>query len=93
MFGCVGTDLFKINPCRAAKENDRCWIGPAARSAKAALIGKMADVDALAADLEHAIAAPAAEASKTPPDPLTLQKLFDLVIWMDKRRRFAESFL
>merc|ERR1719326_1892247 len=30
-------------------------------SAKAALIGKMADVDALAADLEHAIAAPAAE--------------------------------
>lgn len=34
-------------------------------SAKAALIGKMADVDALAADLEHAIAAPAAEAYPT----------------------------
>ena len=53
------------------------------------------DVDALAADLEHAIAAPAAEASKMPPDPLTLllQKRFDLVIWMDKVRRFAESFL
>ena len=40
--------------------------------------------DALAADLEHAIAAPAAEASQTPPDPLTLllQKRFDLVIWI-----------